>query len=385
MADSFSRLNYLGFDKRHVKIALASIPAGAERPVDVRSLLEELRRLCAKWNLHFGLIWSQIMHETGDFSSLNWSKLHNPAGIKNGAGTKFMNYYNGVDAARAMMSHIDAYLPENGDRDHELRRIEFDPRWTIGRALSRQYARDEQATIARIARDWAEDPNYAALVSVKYARLFALDGVWKPVLIVAGHRNLSGGNPIEADRTDDVANAYLHALTTRGVRAEWWQQIDGDTDPDDTQGYLADVAVGCNDWLSRQPDGGILIDCHFEGGGSPGVFAIYPDWPGDANNTLDQRYGKAITQAIHDATGLPLRTSGVTSPGLMSERQSGVGSQGFRLGMFGLTVANRAKSVRLVIEHGSLDQEEDRAIIDRPGFYTLVANAAVGAILAVQR
>lgn len=377
-----TELSYKGYDKRHARIALSSIPAGSIHRTDVLIMCEELRRLCKLNNLHFGLIWSQIWHETGGFDEPNseWSRRKNPAGIKNQSGDAFMRYYNGVDAARAMMNHVLSYQLV-APYPH------LDPRYLEVFMVARGWQDSERNLFSKVAQSWAEDPGYESKVRNAYAKLFLIESVFsRPVLIVAGHRNLSGGNPAEAEKTDDLARAYLAEFRKRGVRAEWWQQIDGDGDPDDSLSYLGNVALGCSDWLARQPGGGIMLDLHFEGGGQPGIFCVYPDWPGDIN-PVDQHWAGVISKAIATATGLKTRTSGVTAPGAMSEQQTGVGGNGYRLGMFGLTAAQRVNSIRLVIEHGSLDKDPDASVIARAGigwYAETCARAAVAAIAGLQ-
>lgn len=129
-----------------------------------------------------------------------------------------------------------------------------------------------------------------------------------------------------------------------------------------------------------------MLDLHFEGGGQPGIFTVYPDWPGDVN-PIDEEWARRISASIAREVGLAVRASGVTSPGAMSEKQTGVGGQGYRLGMFGLTAAQRTNSIRLVIEHGSLDRQPDAGVIARlgiPAYAEACAWAAVSAIVEVQ-
>ena len=129
-----------------------------------------------------------------------------------------------------------------------------------------------------------------------------------------------------------------------------------------------------------------MLDLHFEGGGQPGIFCVYPDWPGDIN-PVDQHWAGVIANSIAKATGLKTRTSGVTAPGAMSERQTGVGGDGYRLGMFGLTAAQRVNSIRLVIEHGSLDKSPDADVIASAGigrYAEVCAAAAVASIVGLQ-
>lgn len=379
--------NYIGFSQKDVAIVRASIPAGAKRALDVRVMAEELRRQCKKNNLNLGVCWSQINHEVAAsdgqlmFRSDVWQTRCNPAGIKSRSGGAYMRYYNGVDAARAYLSHLSAYLPGYG-LDH-LRNDELDPRWNEARRLAVSTPREERPELAAVAQYWAEDAAYERHVRMWYARLFTVAPHFLPVLLVAGHRNFDGGNETERGWTDDLARAYLAECKARGIRADWLQQHDGDGDPDDTLGGLWSVATLCNDWLSRQADGGIMLDLHFEGGGRPGIFCVYPDWPGDDGNAIDQAYARTISARIARAVGLDVRRSGVTEPGAMSERQTGVGGQGYRLGMFNLTVNQRHESIRLVVEHGSHDQNPDAAKIRSMGIEAYARAAARGAVAAI--
>jgi len=67
----------------------------------------------------------------------------------------------------------------------------------------------------------------------------------------------------------------------------------------------------------------------------------------------------------------------------MDEDETGVGEDGFRLGMFAYTSPHRAKAVRLVVEHGNLSHQQDTAIINRPDFTERCAAAAVDAFTEV--
>lgn len=219
------------------------------------------------------------------------------------------------------------------------------------------------------------------------------------IVVVAGHRSTGDpGNPSEKERTDDLARAYRDALRAAGHEVWWLQENDGDADPDDTVGGL-DTVGRRTLALCESVGATLMLDLHFEGHGNTsvrGCFAIVPDVtglttavPGGApphdtwaNNPLDQKVGRALTEAIRSQTGIPLRT-GIREPGLMDEGETGVGAQGFRLAMFAYTVPRQPEMVRLVVEHGALTNPQDRAIIDAPGFYQKVGQAAVMAVNTV--
>jgi hypothetical protein len=74
---------------------------------------------------------------------------------------------------------------------------------------------------------------------------------------------------------------------------------------------------------------------------------------------------------------------GVRGGGAMSERNTGVGGQGFRLGIFRVTEAIKATSTRLIIEYGAHDIESDyRAVMANiPGCANATAEALVSEAL----
>jgi hypothetical protein len=138
------------------------------------------------------------------------------------------------------------------------------------------------------------------------------------------------------------------------------------------------------------------LDLHYEGASAQGVFAIVPDEsglvtaiaggaPGDdtwANNPLDVELARAISTEISKATGLRLRAT--TEAGVMSERSTGVGIQGYRLATMAYSAAFRDRTVRLVVEHGSLPTA-DRDIILPTTFTEKCAKAAVIAVNRVYK
>jgi len=216
------------------------------------------------------------------------------------------------------------------------------------------------------------------------------------ILVIAGHRSYNDtGNPDEKALTPALARSYRDAFRAAGYDCTWLQEADGDTDPDDTVGWLDTVSQKAAQWLARQPGDCILLDLHYEGSPARGCFAIIPDVtglrtavttfqdPADTweNNVLDRQLARSLVDGIVNRTGLPLR-QGIREPGLMDESQTGVGGQGWRLATFAYTSPYRAKAVRLVVEHGNHTHPQDAAIIARSDFSDLCAAAAVNAVLA---
>lgn len=210
------------------------------------------------------------------------------------------------------------------------------------------------------------------------------------VLVVQGHRNTSGGDPREMAKTPEVARAIVAALNGAGHRAQCLQDA-SDWFPGSLDGVAREVMARHR----RQPVD-LMLDVHFEGdaGNTRGVFAIVPDGDGLrtitpytgsdalASNPLDQALAREIARAIAKTTGLPLRTSNVVEPGVMSERQTHVGADlGWRLAMFGYTAPARDRMVRLVLECGNI--RGDASVIEQPGFAQRLASGVVQGISRV--
>ena len=214
------------------------------------------------------------------------------------------------------------------------------------------------------------------------------------VIVVQGHRNTSGGNSEEVRRTPAIANAIVSALKSAGHDAFCLQHADGSKD-DWFAGSLDAVARRVA-WHHTQKPIDLMLDVHLEDNpaNTPGVFAIIPDGDGlrtltryqgsdsAASNTRDLAFAQSISRAVSQETGLPLRRSNVIEPGVMSERQTHVGSDlGWRLAMFGYTVPARQRMARLIIEFGNL--KADRQIIDRPEFPEDVGRGVVAGVAEV--
>lgn len=206
------------------------------------------------------------------------------------------------------------------------------------------------------------------------------------ILLVQGHRNTSGGNPAEIAITPLAARAIQRALNAAGHTADMLQN---------TNNWFAGSLDAVGREIVRRHNGNpydIMLDIHFEGdaNNTRGVFAIVPDGDGlhsyspysgtDSmeTNTLDLRYAEAIAQAVSETTGLPIRRAGVVKPGVMSEKQTYVGGNGYRLAMFGYTAQVRHRMVRLVLELGNIRGDAD--IIQSPGFYDRAAQGVVNGI-----
>lgn len=214
------------------------------------------------------------------------------------------------------------------------------------------------------------------------------------VIISAGHRSTQDpGNPTEKSRTDELARAYTDAFRDAGFRADWFQRdLDHDSNPDQTIGSLATVAVGVRKAVEAAPEDLVIaMELHYDGGHSV-VHTIVPDNVGlrsamaggdivsdtAANNTLDVALAQQISMNIVYATGLGIYGGArLGKLGVMSERDTGVAQSGnWRLGFFGGTAQVRMKAVRLIIEHAGWADAETL----KPGFEGKCAQAAVNAV-----
>ncbi|MGI8404555.1 MAG: hypothetical protein ACR2OE_07285, partial [Thermomicrobiales bacterium] len=96
------------------------------------------------------------------------------------------------------------------------------------------------------------------------------------IIVVQVHRNTSGGDPREAQRTPVIANAITDALNRAGHAATCLQQDDGSND-DWFDGSLDAVGRRVMWYHARQPVD-LMLDIHLEGdsANTPGIFAIVP-------------------------------------------------------------------------------------------------------------
>lgn len=209
------------------------------------------------------------------------------------------------------------------------------------------------------------------------------------ILLVEGHRNTSGGDPAEAAITPRAARAIQSALQRAGHTAHMLQGLD-----DWFAGSLDAVGRAVVD-RHQQNRYDVMLDIHFEGdaGNTRGVFAIVPDGDGLrtytayagsdswATNPLDVQLARCVSRAIHETTGLALRANGTREPGVMSEKQTYVGSSlGSRLAMFGYTSVVRDSLVRLVVECGNIRGDAD--LIGEDGFFERLG---AGVVLGLTR
>lgn len=207
------------------------------------------------------------------------------------------------------------------------------------------------------------------------------------IAVGAGHHNSSGGDEFEAQINGQVTNELVKLLkASDGFEVRCYTPQDG---LGWYQGSLDQAAGQVNTWLDQGWAADILHEIHHEGvGGSAqpsGALCIYPDgaglnayYPNPGDTDLDvQAAAPAMSAAIAKAIGVPVRTFGNNPPGVMSERQSGVGEQGYRLGIFGRWAVDYFinNSCRFISEAAVYTNPGERKIMQAAGF---PAKEAVG-------
>lgn len=134
----------------------------------VLTFAEELRRLCKLHGLNFPLMFAQAWHETAGFTSDTWIRRKNPAGIKNRSATTYQSYPNGVDAARAFVVHMAAYVPVL-KRDGLAVYRYLDSRFEVAVEANKGL---QFRTINDLTSRWAEDPEYGEKIERVFNDLY---------------------------------------------------------------------------------------------------------------------------------------------------------------------------------------------------------------------
>lgn len=303
--------------------------------------------------------FAQACHETNLFRFGNQvrKEQHNPAGIgatnDGAAGHSWPNWAAGV---AAHYYHLCAWAKLPGG-NNSIRYKEV-----TSAAKTKGYAR----TWRDLGGRWAvPGDGYGDGIERHWQGILSEAGTAMAapkIAIASGHHNTDGGDPFEAQQTGELTRAVARHCRALGMDVRVVTPADG-------LGLFAGgiwdvaravVALVTGGWV---PD--IFIETHTEGGGGKGVFAIYPDWTGDVDTDVRDKLGPLVARKVAAATGLAV---GGRVNGTMSERTTGVGGQGFRLGIFGQTAPIKATTTRLIVEYGAHDKEPDLSIAKRAGF-----------------
>ncbi len=350
---------------------------GADLPDLIASLYH---RDAPAAGLNPDLALAQACLETGFFTSDRWLRQRNPAGIGITAsdvpGIDFETPEAGI---RAHLAHLCCYAYSAEDCPaHPLGWS--DPRHSfhdghLGGAL--WTLRGGRAG----GHDWATEPDYIGRI-LPIANLAADaegGGAMVKVALLAGHHNQQGGNAVEHRLVGEIAEAWArHLRAVQGVSVEVITPDgpDPDTDPGDGEfpGSLSAAARRAADLAAD-----LMVEMHTEAG-PRGVFVIYPDWDDDTDADVRDRLGPELAGAIATMTGLPVRSAGGMPAPVMSERATGVGAGGSRLGVFAATAHKAATMTRLLVEHGAHSQPADLAILERPDTAEKIGRAAAAVV-----
>lgn len=380
-------------------VAKRVIDQGCARPDAVVTYIGEVYRLCEPLGYAAHVLIAQSHEETGGWKSRAWREGLNPAGIgiMDASARQDRVYASGVDAARAHVVHMHAYVSGQIPMGSELSSyVGLDPRYEA--VFSAGYG-GSVSTIADLSGRWATDQEYATNIVEHLRLVYGADDTPRihpateavHVILSAGHRNTTGGGgPGEPERTAVYAHAIRDRLLAGGYIVHYVQSLDApDTDPDTFGGSLVDVARKVVQIADGLPNAKVvMLDVHMEDSNRSGTFCIVPDgarltsgagtdvtdtWE---NNGPSVRLAACISRAISTATGIPLRRGG--SPGIMSEVETNVGSKGHRLAMFAYTARLRPRMPRLVIEMG--DVKQDRTVLFDPATPLLCGTAIRSAL-----
>lgn len=315
--------------------------------------------------------YAQASHETdkGHYTGVVSPEFHNWCGLKTRAGGSNSDpkaHQRFPDDATGVLAHVQHLARYAGAQSLPEGDELVDPRWGLVTKFTHE--------VEGLGGAWAPSRTYGNGIAALAADLreFANHGSWEPVptptpkprvALAAGHHNTSGGNATEHEQAGRLTPAVAAAMRARGLDVRVITPNDGAGDfPGDLSAVAAQVTA----------DDDCFIEIHTEGNNAGdrgrGVFVIYPDWNDDVDTDVRDTLGPAIATAIRDRTGIPLRGSGV-----MSERQTGVGAQGHRLGVFGGTARHKATCTRMIVEVGSHSSPADMALWRRPEF---ISNAA---------
>jgi N-acetylmuramoyl-L-alanine amidase len=312
----------------------------------------------------------------------NWGKYtgvvpwthHNWGGIKTKTGWSdtdpehHQKFANDEDGAVAVIQHLYRY---GGKTALPTGETLIDPRYGLVSKFT--------DTVEGLGGAWAPSPTYGKNVAGRVADLvdFANNQTWEApmgdtpkVALAAGHRNSSGGDAIEKEQTAQLTPLLAAALRRYGMDVRV-------ITPDEGRGMYP----GGLDAVASQvrADDDLFIEVHTEGNDAGdagrGVFVVYPDWDDDVDADARDTLGPSIAKRVSSASGMPVRGKGV-----MSEKDTSVGRDGYRLGVFRVTAPLRANTTRMIVEYGSHSSPADMARWRTPGVVQAMADATADAV-----
>ena len=338
--------------------------------------VREIGQAIFKWSRIFSVdgqvVAGQILHETGYFhyggdvrpEQYNFAGLGATGGVP---GASFASVDAGV---LAVFTHWSVYTRGESKYWHPSIAIygndQVDPRYSAvlkaGWGASVRFLKDLNGRWAYPGKTYAQQivPIATSLAGVSQNRTIR-------VAIGAGHHNKSSGNAREKDWTGKLTKTYMEMGARFGhFDMRCYTPDDG---MGDYRGDLYEAAREVVKWSNEGWTAHYFNENHFQGltegsDSGRGHFVIYPDWDTDVDEDTRDRFRPLWAQYVTTYTGMP-RYGGAppTYPGGMSEQRTGVGIDGYRLGIFRATVDLKTTTTRMLIEHGSHTSPADRKII----------------------
>lgn len=153
---------------QYAKYAAKCLSLAYQRGIQAFVFADELRRLCKLTGYSFPGMFVQAWHETAGFTSENWTRRRNPAGIKNASASAYQSFANGVDAARAFAVHMSAYTPPDKNPEVLTPYRYLDKRYLVALDANKYRSYNNYNDLAG---HWAEDKTYGTQIAEKYESL----------------------------------------------------------------------------------------------------------------------------------------------------------------------------------------------------------------------
>jgi hypothetical protein len=365
---------------------IREVYAGGKTPAYPREIVERIANAIASDARIFSYdgpsAGGQILEETNylRFGGDVLPEQYNLAGLgATGGGVRGASFSTPEDGVRAVFLHLNTYF--RGKKENwpvELQALAVEhlmPRYRA--AVSAGYA-GMAKNLAFLATRWAKDPQYANKIAPIATALEETKVVGLRLVFASGHRNASGGHARETALTGELTEEYYRIGRSLGhdVRVTTPDGPDADTDPGDGT-HSADLFAAAQavvKWAEQGWVADYFIENHYQGlhegsDSGKGHFIIHPDWGSDVDTDVRDGFGPLWARIFQQHIGMSMWTDGV-----MSEKQTGVGIDGYRLGVFRAT-ENLRQVTRAIIEHGSHTSPADMKFITRPDFNVKAAQA----------
>lgn len=373
---------------------------------DVEDATKEVYRLCRLVTLDASLLIAHAALETGDrqrgrgFLDKNWATVDRYRDARNRyniAGMGITDTYDygyrwagGIEAARAFVVHHARYEipPDDPAWRHLDPYIRLDLRFDAVPVANRGTVR----TVADMTGKWWTNRDGHINLASRGNQIFPNlpdqgdtapdpqednDMATHRYIISMGHRNTDrGGAYREYDWTPGAARALRDAIKARGGQAWIIQEERGNGNF--YNGGLQAAARACVDLARSLGPFDAYISMHYDS--SPGFHAIYPNGANDtkAMNPLDVRLCEAMAKRVAATKTVRMKTWTAHAVGVMDEKETYVGSQGYRLGEFVGTLGFRDTTARVITEASGVG--DDKYLHDPKWVRNVYAEALVDAL-----